>query len=107
MSESREAGGLSGAVLGALIGAAVGVGIGLLIAPERGEEFRRRVAYNLDLLATHLADLGAKVKSLHEDSEAGRSATQLLGGAERQAQRLMKDADDLLDEIKRAHGTAS
>jgi gas vesicle protein len=107
MSESKEGGGFSGAVLGALVGTIVGVGVGLLVAPERGDEFRRRVAFNLDQLANHMADLGARMSGMHGSSEASRSASELVEGAQRQADQIMRDANDLISEIKRVQKTAS
>ena len=107
MSESKEGGGFSGAVFGALVGTIVGIGVGLLIAPERGDEFRRRVAFKLDHLANYMADLGARMSRVQESSEARRSASELVKGAQRQADQIMRDANDLISEIKRAQGTAS
>ena len=107
MSESNEGGGFSSAVVGALVGTIVGVGVGLLIAPERGDDFRRRVAYNLDQLSGYVADLGARMRGMHESSEAQRSASELVEGAQRQADQILRDANDLINEIKRAQGTAS
>jgi gas vesicle protein len=107
MSEPKEGGGFSGAVFGAVVGTIIGIGVGLLVAPERGDEFRRRVAYNLDNLAKYMAKLGARVKSMHEESEAGNRASELVEGAQRQADQIMRDANDLISEIKRAQGAAS
>jgi len=107
MSESKEGGGFSGAVFGAIVGTVVGIGVGLLIAPERGDEFRRRAAYNLDRLAKYMADLGARVKSMHEETEAERRASGLVEGAQRQADQIMDDANSLINEIKRAQRAAS
>lgn len=107
MSESSEGGGFSGAVLGALVGTVVGIGVGLLIAPERGDELRRRVAYNLDRLASYVADLGALMSGMQERSEAERSRSELVEGAQRQADQIMRDANNLISEIKRAQRTAS
>ncbi len=107
MSESKEGGGFSGAVFGALVGTIVGIGVGLLIAPERGDDFRRRVAFKLDRLANYMADLGARMSSAQENSEARKSASELVEGARRQADKIMRDANDLISEIKRAQGAAS
>ena len=107
MSESKEGGGFSGAVFGALVGTIVGIGVGLLIAPERGDEFRRRVAYNLDHLSNYMADLGARMSGSKGSSEARRSASELVEGAQRQADQIRQDANDLISEIKRAQGTVS
>ena len=107
MSESKEGGGFSGAVFGALLGTIVGIGVGLLIAPERGDEVRRRVAYQLDQVSNYMADLGARMSSSKQSSEARRSASELVEGAQREADQIMRDANDLITEIKRAQGTAS
>ena len=107
MSDSKEGGGFSGAVLGAVVGTIVGIGVGLLIAPERGDEFRRRVAFNLDQLSSYMADLGARMSTVQQSSEARRSGSELVEGAQRQADQIMRDANALITEIKRAQGTAS
>jgi gas vesicle protein len=107
MSGSNEGGGFSGAVLGALVGTIVGIGVGLLIAPERGDDFRRRVAYNLDRLANYAAELGDRMIGMQSSSEARRSASELVEGAQQQADQIMRDANDLITEIKRAQRTAS
>lgn len=107
MSESKEGGGFSGAILGALVGTIVGIGVGLLIAPERGDDLRRRVAYNLDRLANYMADLGAMMSGMQQRSEAKRSGSELVEGAQRQADQIMRDANNLISEIKRAQRAAS
>lgn len=107
MSESNEAGGVSGAIFGVLFGALVGVGIGLLIAPERGVEIRRRMAYHLENLAEYVADLGQRVHRIHEQSEARNSAEEVVAGAQRQAEQIMRDANDLINEIRRTRDAAS
>lgn len=107
MSESHEASGVSGAIFGALFGTLLGVGIGLLIAPERGVEIRRRVAYHLENLAEYLADLGVRVNRFQEESEARDSAAEVVAGAQRQADQIMQDANDLINEIRRTRDAAS
>ncbi|MGA7306914.1 MAG: YtxH domain-containing protein [Rhodothermales bacterium] len=107
MSESHEAGGVSGAVFGALFGALLGIGIGILIAPERGVEIRRRAAYHLENLAGYLADLGVRVNRIQEDSEARHSAAEVVAGAQRQADQIMQDANELINEIRRTRDAAS
>lgn len=107
MSESTEAGRLPGALFGVLFGALLGIGVGLLIAPERGVEIRRRAAYHLENLAECLADLGARVNRMQEDSEARHSAAEVVAGAQRQADQIMRDANDLINEIRRTRDAAS
>lgn len=107
MSESHEASGVSGAIFGTLFGALVGIGIGLLIAPERGVEIRRRAAYHLENLAQYLADLGDRVNRIQEESEARHSAAEVVAGAQRQADQIMQDANELINEIRRTRDAAS
>jgi len=107
MSESTEASGLSGAVFGALFGALLGIGIGLLIAPERGVEIRRRAAFHLENLAEYLAHLGARVNRMQDESEARHSAAEVVDSAQRQADQIMRDANDLINEIRRTRDAAS
>ena len=103
MSESSQTGGVSGAVVGVVFGTLLGVGIGLLIAPERGVEIRRRAAYHLENLAERLADLGVRVSRIQEESEARHSAAEVVAGAQRQADQIMRDANDLINEIRRTN----
>jgi gas vesicle protein len=107
MSESNEAGGVSGAVFGVFFGTLIGIGVGLLIAPEKGVEIRRRAAYHLENLAEYLADLGMRVNRIQEESEARHSAAEVVAGAQRQADQIMRDANDLINEIRRTRDAAS
>lgn len=104
MGETNESAGFSGALLGALVGTVVGIGVGLIIAPERGDELRRRVAYNLDRLASQTAELGERMRGIQSSSAARDSASELVEGARAQADQIMRDANDLISEIKRAQG---
>ena len=107
MNEAKEASGHSGAVIGAVFGTLVGIGIGLIIAPERGVEFRRRAAYHIENLAKYLADVGDRVHRIHVETEARQSAEELVKGAQRQADQIMRDADELINEIRRAKNAHS
>lgn len=107
MTRSNDGGGFPGVILGGILGTIVGIGVGLLIAPERGDDFRRRVAYNLDRLANYAAQLGDRMRGLQTSSEARRSASELVEGAQRQADQIMRDADDLISQIKQARRPAS
>jgi gas vesicle protein len=107
MSESSEAGSVSGAIFGTLFGTLLGIGIGILIAPERGVEIRRRVAFHLENLAEYLAEVGARVNRIQEESEARHSAAEVVAGAQRQADQIMRDANDLINEMRRTRDTTS
>lgn len=89
------------AVLGALTGGAVGVALGLLIAPERGERARRRLAYQLDHMASRVGTFVEHLGEAEEYSEARRSGAEVVDEAKAQAEQILKDADTLLKEVKR------
>jgi gas vesicle protein len=102
MAGDRDTGKGAAAFLGAIIGAAVGVGIGLLIAPEKGKTIRLRMAYHIDRLSQKVNEIGARMHEIQEESEARQTASDLVHGAQRQAEQIMRDANDLLNEIKRS-----
>lgn len=89
------------ALLGSLAGGAVGLAVGLLIAPERGERARRRLAYQLDRVASQLGDYVDKWGEGEEYSEARRSGAEVVDEAKAQAEQILNDANTLLEEVKR------
>lgn len=91
------------ALLGALVGVVVGVGVGLLVAPEQGQRVRRRLAFQLDRMASKLNALLEPAPGL--ENEARRSGRSLVQGARAQAHEIMHEVDALIDEVRR--GSAS
>ena len=102
MGKSRIGIHTDSALLGMVIGGIVGVGIGLLVAPEQGQKMRRRVAYRLNHLVGRVADLIEKVNRMQEESEARINGAAVIAETQNQADAIMQDANNLLDELKRS-----
>lgn len=83
-------------LLGFLIGGAIGTVVGLLVAPERGEKLRRRVAYQLDHFADRVGDIILQYGKLPNDSEARKNADALRTDAELRAEKISQDMDAVL-----------
>lgn len=90
-----------------LLGGAAGFVLGLLVAPEEGPQFRRRVSYRLERLAAHLARFAAEVLRPEADSEARRTGDALVEDARVRAQRIRDDIDALLGEFRQQGSSGS
>lgn len=88
-------------MLGALTGGAIGVAVGMLLAPERGERSRRRVAYQLDHMASKASAFLERWGQTQEYSEARESGAEVVDEAKARAEQILKDANTLLEEVKR------
>ena len=88
-------------MVGALTGGAIGVAVGILLAPERGERSRRRVAYQLDHMAGRVSDFLDRWGQGEEYSEARESGAEVVDEAKARAEQILKDANTLLEEVKR------
>lgn len=89
------------ALIGTITGGAVGLAVGLLVAPERGERARRRLAYQLDRMASQMSGYLDRWGEAEEFSEARRSGAEVVDEAKAQAEQILNDANSLLDEVKR------
>lgn len=87
--------------MGALTGGAIGLAVGILLAPERGERSRRRVAYQLDHMASAVSDFLDRWGQGEEYSEARESGAEVVDEAKTRAEQILKDANTLLEEVKR------
>lgn len=86
---------------GTILGGAVGFGLGLLVAPDEGQQLRRRLAYLLDRW-TH--QLGVLLESLTEGSAASSArdtGAALVRDARERAEQLLQEADELMNEVRR------
>lgn len=101
MGTSRNRSGVSTGLFGLLLGGLVGVGVGLLIAPEKGQQVRRRLAYQMNHLVGKLSDLVEQVSRIQEDSEARRKGAALVQEATQQAQQILHEADALMNQMRR------
>jgi gas vesicle protein len=86
---------------GALFGGAAGFVLGLLIAPEEGHKVRRRVAYQLNHLASELGHYVEQLVNAESESEARRTGDAVVADAREKAERIRADIDALLDDIRR------
>ena len=101
MKSSKNGTAVSRTLMGIALGGLIGVGVGLLVAPEKGQNVRRRLAYQLNQLIRRVADLVEHVNHIHEESEAQRTGAALVANVNQQAAQIMNDVDALMNEIKR------
>ncbi len=86
----------------ALIGGAIGFGLGMLFAPQRGPNARRRLAYQIENIASQT---GSYVREWTApsggSSDARRTRDALVADAQARANHIRDDIDSLLDELKK------
>ncbi|MDX1531766.1 MAG: YtxH domain-containing protein [Rhodothermales bacterium] len=93
-------------VLSAVIGGLTGFGLGLLIAPDEGDKARRRVAYLLDRWTRQVALLVDRLRAEESESAARDSGAALVADARAQAERLLQDANTLMEEVRQRSSAA-
>lgn len=86
---------------GVLIGGAAGFALGVLLAPEEGQTVRRRLVYRLEHLAGQAGQLVDHLIKQQSGNEARRTGDALVADARARAQRIRKDIDLLLEEMRR------
>lgn len=85
----------------AVLGAAVGVLVGVMVAPERGAQLRRRLAFRLDQSADAVGGFVQELLDRSTDvSEARRSSQAVVADAEAEAERIRHEIDRLMKEQK-------
>lgn len=85
-------------LLGFIVGGAVGTVVGLLIAPEKGERMRRRLAFQLDNLADRF---GALVQDISQgDYSAIKPSLPQRTEMHDKVDALSREMDDLLGNAK-------
>lgn len=85
---------------GAIVGGLAGFAMGLITAPEEGRSIRRRLAFQLDRLGSRVADLVDEVLNPESEGAARREGDALVADAEAEAQRIRKDIDALIGEMR-------
>lgn len=85
----------------ALIGGAAGFALGIVLAPEKGQKIRRRLAYQLEHLAEQIGVYVDNMVSPEETSEARRTGDAVVADAKARAEHIRNDIDALLGEIRR------
>jgi gas vesicle protein len=74
--------------------------LGLLLAPERGQQARRRLAYQLETLADQTSRLVQGLFGSEVTSEARRTGDALVADAQARADHIRNDIETLLNEIQ-------
>lgn len=87
-------------IWGFLVGGAVGVSLGLLLAPNEGQQLRRRAAYLLDRWANDLSGLVDRLDKAGVPSDARLRADALVADARAQAENLLTEADALINQAR-------
>jgi gas vesicle protein len=88
----------------ALAGGALGFTLGMMFAPKRGPDARRRLAYQLEHLATQTEDFLRR--ALQSRPDADRSGDELVADAQARADHIRDDIDDLLEELRKQSASA-
>jgi gas vesicle protein len=86
---------------GALVGGAAGFALGIVLAPEKGQKIRRRLAYQLEHLAEQIGVYVDNMVSPDDASEARRTGDAVIADARARAEDIRNDIDALLGEIRR------
>ena len=88
------------AVWGSLVGSAVGFGLALLVAPDEGQQVRRRLGYLLDRWTHQVAQLAESLARQQDGGAARQSGDALVQGAREQAEQILSDANALMREVR-------
>jgi gas vesicle protein len=90
----------------ALAGGALGFTLGMLFAPQRGPDTRRRLAYQLERLASETEDFVRRLAQSRLEAAPSRTGDEVVADAEARANHIRDDIDALLEEL-REQSTAS
>lgn len=90
---------------GAVLGGGVGFALGILLAPEEGQQVRRRLAYQLEHLSGRVGDLIDQIARTGEPGDARAAGDALVADARSRARAIQDDIDALMGEARR-HGPA-
>lgn len=94
---------LLASVWGTISGGLVGFGLGMLLAPDEGQQMRRRLAYLLDRWSGQVSVMVERLRTEDSESDARASAAAIVDDARQQAEKLLQEADDLMNEVRRGH----
>lgn len=96
----------SNSLLAFLTGAATGAILGILYAPDKGENTRDRLSYQLDKYRIKLDQLLKEFLEGKEmtENEAKKEGEKIVTDAKVKAERLLDDVNGLIDKIKNTEG---
>ena len=83
---------------GVLVGGSVGFALGLLLAPEKGENVRRRLSYRLNALAEQAQVLAQKWASQGGDGPPRKEGDAIVAKAEEDAAAIHSRMDEIISD---------
>jgi len=89
-------------LLAFVVGAATGAILGILYAPDKGQNTRDKLSYQLDKYKKQLEELLEDLINgkMEISSEAKEEGEKVISDARVKAEKLLTDVDDLIDQIK-------
>lgn len=92
-------------VVGLVAGGSVGFLLGLLMAPDRGDRLRRRIAFRIDQAASDVERMVDRMLAAEAVPRAARDKGRaLVSNAEAEAARIRGEIDRLLSEQRQRKG---